>query len=364
MLHLRQDRFEGQKKTNVRYQRVHLQSIGYELAPNVVTSASIEKRLAPVYEKLGMPYGQIEMLTGVRERRYWDENDSMSLGQHAAVAGHRALEASGLRPGDVGMLLYGGVCRENLEPATACTVADALGIGGDAIVHDLCNACLGVMNGMFQIANAIELGQIRAGMVVSCESARQIVDLTIARMLNQPDLDTVKDAIATMTGGSGAIAVILTDGSFESGGRRVTGGVIRSAPEHHRLSRWGPDSGIPSSAPQIMVTDAAATMQEGVKLGVETYRAFLNEIGWPQTGPDRVICHQVGAPHRVSVLESIGIELERDFSTFEYLGNIGTVSLPLTAAIADERGFLQRGQRVGFFGIGSGLNCLMLGIEW
>ena len=47
-----------------------------------------------------------------------------------------------------------------------------------------------------------------------------------------------------------------------------------------------------------------------------------------------------------------------------FLGNIGTVSLPITAAIAEERGFLEPGDRVGWLGIGSGLNCLMLGIEW
>ena len=54
----------------------------------------------------------------------------------------------------------------------------------------------------------------------------------------------------------------------------------------------------------------------------------------------------------------------RDFTTFRYLGNIGTVSLIVTAAIAEERGFLAAGDKVGFLGIGSGLNCLMLGIDW
>jgi 3-oxoacyl-[acyl-carrier-protein] synthase-3 len=43
---------------------------------------------------------------------------------------------------------------------------------------------------------------------------------------------------------------------------------------------------------------------------------------------------------------------------------MGTVSLPLTAALAEEREFLQAGHKVGFLGIGSGLNCLMLGLEW
>ena len=77
-----------------------------------------------------------------------------------------------------------------------------------------------------------------------------------------------------------------------------------------------------------------------------------------------MICHQVGAGHREAVLKALGVPPEKDFSTFEYLGNIGTVSLPITAAIAEEREFLQPGDSVGFLGIGSGLNCLMLGLEW
>jgi 3-oxoacyl-[acyl-carrier-protein] synthase-3 len=40
------------------------------------------------------------------------------------------------------------------------------------------------------------------------------------------------------------------------------------------------------------------------------------------------------------------------------------VSLPITAAIAKEREFLVKNDLVGFFGIGSGLNCLMLGVRW
>ena len=62
--------------------------------------------------------------------------------------------------------------------------------------------------------------------------------------------------------------------------------------------------------------------------------------------------------------ERLGIAPEKEYSTYEYLGNIGTVSLPLTAALAEEREFLCPGDRVGLLGIGSGLNCLMLGVEW
>ena len=114
---------------------------------------------------------------------------------------------------------------------------------------------------------------------------------------------------------------------------------------------------------EAVETDAVGTLNHGVALGTEAFQAFVTELDWPG-GPDRVICHQVGAPHRAAVLAAMEIPIERDFSTFEYLGNIGTVSVPITAAIADERGELRRGQRVGFFGIGSGLNCLLLGLEW
>jgi len=43
---------------------------------------------------------------------------------------------------------------------------------------------------------------------------------------------------------------------------------------------------------------------------------------------------------------------------------MGTVSLPITAAIARERDELRPGDLVGFLGIGSDLNCLMMAIQW
>jgi acyl-CoA:acyl-CoA alkyltransferase len=113
-----------------------------------------------------------------------------------------------------------------------------------------------------------------------------------------------------------------------------------------------------------MDTDAVGVMEHGVELGVEAWYAFLEEISWATEQVDRTICHQVGASNRAYVLKQLGIAPERDFVTYEFLGNMGTVSLPVTAAIAAQRGFLERGQRVAFCGIGSGLNCLILGIDW
>ena len=346
----------------MQYTKVYLNSFGYELPPNVVTSTDLEKRLEPVYEALHFQQGQLEAITGIRERRFWDPGFKMHVG--AIKAGQKALDASGLNPSDIGMLIYGGVCRDNLEPATACAVANGLGFDGGTQVYDVSNACLGILNGMVQVANAIELGQVQAGMIVSCESARQIIDITIDRLLKTRDMEIFKKTVATLTGGSGAVAVILTDPSLSASGHRLLGGAARSAAEYHQLCVWGPDTGIPASGLHTMETDSVGVLQNGVVLGIDTFKAFRQALDLPQDKPDKIICHQVGATHQRNILDAIGIEPAKDFTTFKYLGNIGTVSLPITAAIASERQFLIPGDLVGFLGIGSGLNCLMLGIEW
>jgi 3-oxoacyl-[acyl-carrier-protein] synthase-3 len=346
------------------YSNVSITAFGYELPPNVITSADLEERLAPVYARLHFQPGQLEALTGVRERRYWDPGSKMSRG--AARAANKAISAAGIAPSEIDFLIYGGVCRDQLEPATACAVAEEVGIGSQAQVYDISNACLGVVNGMIHVANAIELGQARAGLVVSCESAREIVDISIERMLSEPTMAMFKQTVATLTGGSGAVAVLLTAGRHNDthSNHRLVGAIARNAVAHHQLCIWGPDTGVPASRPHIMNTDSVGVLQHGVELGAGTYAEFAREIGWPQSQPDKIICHQVGAAHQRTVLDRIGIPPEKDFTTFRHLGNIGTVSLPITAAIAAERGFLVSGDKVGFFGIGSGLNCLLLGVEW
>jgi 3-oxoacyl-[acyl-carrier-protein] synthase-3 len=346
----------------MRYSKVYIDSFGYELPPNVVSSDDLESRLEPLYETLHFQKGQLEAITGIRERRFWDRDFKMQTG--AIQAGRKALEASRIPVESIGMLIYGAVCRDNLEPATACAVAHGLGLDPQTQIYDVSNACLGVLNGMVQVANAIELGQIGAGLIVSCESARQIIDSTIDRLLETKDMEVFKKTVATLTGGSGAVAVLMTDKSLSDRGHRLLGGVARSAAEHHRLCRWGPDTGIPASGLHVMETDSVGVLQHGVVLGIETYKDLKKELSWPDDKPDKIICHQVGATHQRNILDAIGISREKDFTTFEYLGNIGTVSLPITAAIASERESLLPNDLVGLLGIGSGLNCLMLGVRW
>jgi len=347
----------------MKYSKVYIESFGYELAPVVVTSAELESRLEPLYKTLHFAPGQLQALTGIRERRWWEPGFPLSKG--AAAAGKKALAAAGIAASDLGAVIYTGVCREQFEPATACRVAAKLGVSGATAVFDLSNACLGVLNGILEVANRIELGQIRAGLVVSCESARDINDIMIARMLADQRMENFASSLATLTGGSGAVAVLLTDGSFSgSKRRRLRGGMTLAAPEHHALCLWGVAPDGKGGFVQSMSTDAVNVMNYGVELGMRTWERFLPEMGWQSSEVDRVVCHQVGSAHQSAILKTLGIPLDKDFTTYEFLGNMGTVSLPLTAALADEREILEKGDRVAMLGIGSGLNCMMLGVDW
>ena len=158
--------------------------------------------------------------------------------------------------------------------------------------------------------------------------------------------------------------MLLTDGSFETKGHRLLGAVSQVAPEHHRLCRWGLAPGNGGQQVQFMATDSVSVLKHGVQLGSDTWQAFLKEMGWSPAQVDRVICHQVGSGHQDAILNSLQLPKEKDYTTYRFLGNMGTAALPVTAAIADERGVLKAGQRVGFLGIGSGLTCLMMGLEW
>jgi 3-oxoacyl-[acyl-carrier-protein] synthase-3 len=347
----------------MRYSRVYIDSLGFELAPEVVTTQWLEDRLAPLYHQLNIPTGQLEVLTGVTERRFWPPGSA--LAPAAARAGSRALQGAGVDPQALGAVLYASVCRDHLEPATACAVAAALGVPPQAAIHDVANACLGVLSGIVDLANRVELGQIRAGLVVACESAREINEHTLTELLTRGDRTRFGESLATFTGGSGAAAVLLTDGSFPGGARhRLLGGACRGAPEHHSLCQWGYRLVEPGRLEPYARTDAPAVLRHGVALATATWTDFLKEMEWTPATVDRCISHQIGRSHRQQMLEVLGLDDAKDFPTYAYLGNMGTVSLPLTAALAEERGHLRAGDRVALLGIGSGLNCMMLGVEW
>jgi len=343
----------------MRYQNVCLESIAYTVPDEVVTSSQIEARLEPLYRRLRLPEGRLELMSGIAQRRFWPSGTPPS--QIGAQTAEKALRLAGVERSQVGALVHGSVCRDYLEPATACAVHQRLGLAPSCLIYDVSNACLGLLNGLIQVANMIELGQIRAGVVVGTEDSRALVESTIARLNGDTSLTRtdVKLAFASLTIGSASAAIVLTDRRLSRTGNRLLGGVARSYTGHCRLCQGGK----PGHAELLMWTDAEALMHEGVRAARLTYAEFLAHLGW-SAGANKVFCHQVGKAHRKLLLGELGLNLEIDYPSLEQFGNTGSAALPLTAALGVEHGHLQPGDRLGLLGIGSGINVLMLGVDW
>lgn len=345
------------------YRRVCLEAVVHTLPPHVVTSDEIEERLAPAYERLNLPAGRLELMSGIRERRFFDRGTKP--GTVSGETANKAIEAAGLNRREIGLLLHGSVCRDQMEPATACTVHQACGLPAACPAIDVSNACLGLLSGMLFIADQIELGRIGAGVVVGTETGRDLVEATIEWLANDATVTRkdVKRAFASLTIGSGSSAIVLCDESLSQRKARLLGGAVLTDTSHSRLCAGGLESARGDGRP-IMDTDSEALLHAGVNLATATWDHFLTNLGWSPKEIHKVVTHQVGRQHRKLLLERLGLPNSLDFPTVEFLGNTGAVALPTAASLAIEQGHITAGDRVALLGIGSGLSCAMLGVEW
>jgi 3-oxoacyl-[acyl-carrier-protein] synthase-3 len=302
-------------------------------------------------------------MTGIRERRMWPAMTQPS--GPSVQSARKALAASGIEINRIGALVHGSVCRDFLEPATAAGVHHHLGLSQQCVIYDVSNACLGLLNGVVQVANMIELGQIEAGLVVGTENARPLVETTIASLNADTSLtrDSVKLALASLTIGSASAAIVLARDAISRTGNRLLAATASAHTAARELCQSDHDQAGGSMQP-LMHTDSERLMREGIAAGVATFDRFLAEAGWERGDVDRTFCHQVGAAHRKLMLESLRLDAANDFVTFPTLGNTGSAALPVTMALGIEAGHLQSNQRAALLGIGSGINVLMLAIDW
>jgi len=341
----------------MKFEHVCIESLEVALPEEVWTSAAMEERLRPLYERLKLPAGRLELMTGIRERRMWPAGTSAS--DASAAAGRAVLAKSTIETGRIELFIHAAVSRDMLEPATASFAHRKIGLPGTMQIMDVSNACLGFLNALVLAAGLIESGQIRCAMIVAGENGRPLVDQTLRTLLERPlSRNEIKPYFANLTIGSGAVAAIVCHRSLVRGrAHRLLGGSARAATQHSELCQ-GDTHGAESLA---MQTDSEQLLLAGVALAHETWRDFTAGQGG---NFDRFICHQVGSTHRRKLYGTLGLDLARDFSTFETLGNTGSVALPATLAAAIAAGAVREGDRVGLLGIGSGLNCLMLALEW
>lgn len=337
------------------FRNVAIEALGYELAPHRISSDWLEDQISATMERLAVPKGRLEQLSGIRERRFWDEGTRPS--DVATLAARKALAAAEVDPRRVGVVINTSVCQDFLEPSTACFVHRNLGLAPRAVNYDVRNACLGFLNGMAIASLMIETGEIEYALVVDGEGAQDAVMSTVRRLQSpSTTVQEFRDNFATLTLGSGAAAMLLGRADQSKSGHRLNGLVSLAATEHNELCVGMPD---------YMKTDASALLIAGVKLAAETWSLAQEHLpNWSDDQINLYAPHQVGARHMAGVADAIGVTPAKLYLNFPLLGNIGPAALPISLAQAAEADRLKPGDHVGLLGIGSGLNCSMMSVSW
>ena len=245
----------------MRFSKVRIEALAVALPEEILSSAQIEEQLRPLYERLKLPFGRLELMTGIRERRVWTNSTRPS--DASAAAGKAVLAASKLKPQDVELFIHAAVSRDMLEPATASFAHRKIGLPATAQIFDVSNACLGFLNSLTVAASMIESGQIRCALVVAGEHGRPLVEQTL-RTLREKNLtrNEIKPFFANLTIGSGAVGAMICHQDLAPNGHKLLGGVARAATHHSDLCQ-GDTHGAESLA---MQTDSEQLLLAGVEL--------------------------------------------------------------------------------------------------
>jgi len=338
----------------MQFSQVCIEGLGYVVPTTEITTSSIEQGLTHLYRRMGIRPGWLEMVTGIRARRFWPSGVRPS--QVAFQAAEKALADSGVDRSSVQVLVSTSVSKDYLEPSVAALVHGSLGLPSNCLNFDVGNACLGFLSGMVVVANLIELGQIDCGMVVAGESSREPTESTI-NILSRPgaNMKSFRDNLATLTLGSAGVAMVLTSKKRSRTGHRFLGGKALAATEFNHLC-------IGTSTK--MTTDPARLLAEGVKLARRTWSAVHADVDLRPSVVREYALHQVGKANHQAVLKALDVPSDRALVVFDDHGNVGACGVPLTVAISRERKRFGSGDRVALMGIGSGLNVSMMGIQW
>ena len=338
------------QNANFSFEDVAVVSLEACEAPLVISSDSVDERLAPFYERTNGTPGLLESLAGIRERRQWPPD--VTFTDAAAMAGAKAIEASGIDRSKIGLMIDTSVCRARLEPSSAVTVHDALGLETTCLNFDLVNACLGFMNAMHLAGVMIDSGQIDYALIVDGEGTQEIYDNTIKHLNeNGEGLADIIANFASLTLGSGAAAAVIGRHSENPGSHRMLRGFFHAATQHHKLC---------VGSLERMTTDTRALLDAGTELA----KLAWDDAGAGDTwgGRDRYIFHQVSEVHTNAMIDVLGVDPQRVPLTFPYYGNIGPAAVPITLALEADK--LSPGDSVLCLGIGSGLNAGVLEIQW
>lgn len=328
--------------------------VGVHLPEQRVTSREIFESFDS-RTRFGIPYDWLERTMGIKECRMTHRDVFPS--QMAISAAREALERAEVTPLQVDVIIYVGITRDYIEPATAHRVQHALG-ARKAIAFDVTNACHGFMNGIHLADALIALGQVRYALIVTGEQLSRGMRRAIETLKITDDRKIFNDLAGGLTLGDAGAAMIL--GRKLDPGTGFVGITMYSLGEHSNLCIYGTRG--EESTP--VITDMSSILKVHLRMHAEMYEESMRNLAWRPAQIQRFVHHQVSvrAFKIHSRYSKVPVALMPD--TVSTLGNLATASIPvgLYRLALDQQ--IAEGTRVFIAGAGSGLSISQAGIIW
>ena len=141
---------------------------GY-LPSKVVTNADLEKMVDTTEQ-------WILERTGIHQRHVMGEGETTS--GMAEIAARRAIEAAGIQPNDIDLIIVGTATPDRFFPSTATILQNRLGITNGCPAFDIAAACTGFIYAMSIADQFIRTGTVKTALILGAEALTRLVDWT------------------------------------------------------------------------------------------------------------------------------------------------------------------------------------------
>lgn len=276
----------------------------------------------------------IRTRTGIRERHVAAEGELAS--DLALEASRRALDAAGVSPASLDLIIVATTTPDVVFPSTACILQSKLG-AGPCPAFDVQAVCSGFIYALATADLYVRAGKCRHALVVGAELYSHILDWN--------------DRGTCVLFGDGAGAVVLraadepgilsthlhADGSYHdilSVPGHVSGGAVRGRP--------------------FVQMDGGAVFKFAVKVLAEVAQEALTENGLTVQDIDWLIPHQANIRIIEATARKLGLPRARVVVTVERHANTSAASIPLALDEAVRDGRIRAGHRVLLEGVGGG----------
>ncbi len=286
--------------------------------------------------------------TGIEARHIAADHETTSL--LAIRAAERALEAAGLRPADIDLIIVATSTPDYTFPSTATIVQEGLGIHHGA-AFDLQAVCTGFVYAVATADNFIKAGAHRRALVIGAE--------TFSRILDWEDRTTC----VLFGDGAGAIVLEAQEGEGTSADRGVLSSHLRSDGRHRDklYVDGGPGS---TRTTGVLKMEGREVFRFAVGMVTDVIRDAFAATGTTADDLDWFVPHQANRRIITASADKLGIAPEKVVITVDRHGNTSAASIPLALDVAVQDGRIRQGDLVMIEAIGGGFTWGSSLIRW